>query len=556
MPAQRLVSLLAIRWSCALNDRAATVCKKRDRRGPARNQLQPQTMAPSQSLVLEKRRRHCGPNLALNYSSTPLHIVRGQGAYLYDAEGREYLDCVNNVSHVGHCHPKVTMALCQQLSTLNTNCRYLHESLSNYSEALAATLPNPLEVVYMTTSGSEANDLALRLAQAASPHAGGGRPLHLAVIQGAYHGHLQSTLDASPYKFWGPGGAGQPAHVHVLPAPDTYRGMHLDGRAAARRAIQEARQAGGVLYAFICESLMSCAGQVVFPPGYLAGVYDEFRAAGVLCIADEVQVGFGRMGSAFWAFELAGVVPDIVTLGKPAGNGFPMAAAVTSADVASAFDNGMEYFSTFGGCTAAGTVGLAVLHAIKEEGMQAAAAETATSLEQRLRKVQQANADVLGDVRGMGLMWGLEWVTDPISKTHSPALAAWVKARCLEAGVLLSTDGMLENVNKIKPPMVWGRAEADRLVAALEGTMSQLTPTLRQQLAGESRRIVARRRAEWERMGAVITTTASPSAPSAVCGGSDGDMEFSLPSSPTAAAPTAAAAAAGMGIPTIGLSRL
>lgn len=281
--------------------------------------------------ILEKRRQHVGPNVALFFADEPIHAVRGQGCELFDAEGNSYLDCINNVSHVGHAHPRVAAAVASQLAILNTNSRYLSQGLVDYAEQMAALMPSTLEVLYMTVSGSEANDLALRIAHAAARRAqaedGDTRPLHIAVMDHAYHGHTSALIDLSPYKFNGPGGEGCPAHVHVLPCPDTYRGTNLDGAAAARAAIAAAKASGGRLAGFFSESIISCGGQVMLPEGYLAAVYSEMRAAGAVCVADEVQCGFGRVGRTFWAFELQDVIPDLVTFGKPCGNGFPMAGA-------------------------------------------------------------------------------------------------------------------------------------------------------------------------------------------------------------------------------------
>lgn len=231
------------------------------------------------------------------------------------------------MSHVGHCHPRVAAAISKQLFTLNTNCRYLHEALVTFAERLAATMPHPLDTVYPVTSGSEANDLAWRIACAAAAAGAAdnedlARPLHVAVMDAAYHGHTSICIDLSPYKFLGPGGAGRSAHIHILPCPDVYRGLDLDGAASARAAIAAARASGGRIAAFFSESIISCGGQIILPPGYLAGVYDEMRAAGAVCVADEVQCGFGRVGSAFWGFELQGVVPDIVTCGKYCSSAF------------------------------------------------------------------------------------------------------------------------------------------------------------------------------------------------------------------------------------------
>ncbi|KAL4859438.1 Zinc finger CCCH domain-containing protein 40 [Chlorella vulgaris] len=427
--------------------------------------------------ILGKRRRHLGPNLALFFEDDPLHIVRGQGCEIFDAEGNDYLDCVNNVSHVGHAHPRVVSAVSQQLATLNTNSRYLAEGL----------------VVYMTVSGSEANDLAWRIASAAAQHLPPPAPaadaaqeacgkraaptaLHVAVIDHAYHGHTSCCIDLSPYKFKGPGGGGRPTWVHVLPCPDVYRGRNLDGGAAARAAIAEAERGGARIAAFFSESILSCGGQVLLPDGYLAAVYREMRGHGAVCVADEVQCGFGRVGSAFWAFELQQVVPDIVTFGKPCGNGFPMAGLVTSGRLAAAFSNGMEFFATFGGCTAAPACGLAVLDVIREEQLQANAAHVGAHCMQLLSELQADHSDVVGDVRGEGLMIGVEIVTDAASRTPAPALARQIKQHCkLHHRVLLSSEGPYSSVIKIKPPICFTVAHAERMVGAIRAALESFT---------------------------------------------------------------------------------
>ncbi|KAL4431001.1 hypothetical protein ABPG75_006257 [Micractinium tetrahymenae] len=447
--------------------------------------------------ILEKRRRHVGPNLALFFQDEPLHVVRGSGCELFDAEGTAYLDCINNVSHVGHAHPRVAAATGAQLSTLNTNSRYLSQGLVDYAEALVKLLPDPLQVVYMTVSGSEANDLAWRIActvaRAAQAVAGDTRPLHVACIDHAYHGHTSACIDISPYKFKGPGGMGRPVHVHVLPCPDTYRGENLDGAAAARAAIAAAEAAGGRLAAFFSESILSCGGQVFLPEGYLAGVYREMRAVGAVCVADEVQCGFGRVGRAFWAFELQGVVPDIVTFGKPCGNGFPMAGLVTTPQLAQGFAGpGMEFFATFGGCTAAPACGLAVLQVMREEGLQQNAAAVGAYCLARLRELQAEHPEVIGDVRGEGLMLGVELVTDGASRAPSPALARHLKTHAKRAHrVLLSTEGPFSNVIKVKPPLCFNTRQADAMVAALRDGLARLGPEQRAVLAEASRREAA-----------------------------------------------------------------
>src|SRR5262249_15585142 len=283
--------------------------------------------------------------------------------------GRAYLDVYNNVPLVGHSHPRVVRAIQEQVALLNTNTRYLHDNILRYAERLTKLLPEPLRVCYFVNSGSEANELALRLARTHT-----GRE-DVIVLEDAYHGHTTSLTACSPYKFNGPGGKGKPNWVRVAPLPDDYRGPYRRNDPDAGK--KYARDAGELLIkedghavaAYLAESLPSAAGQIVFPPGYLAEVYRQIRAAGAICIADEVQVGFGRLGRHFWGFETQQVVPDIVVLGKPIGNGFPLAAVVTTRTIARSFDNGMEFFSTFGGNPVSCAAGLAVLDVLQAENL-------------------------------------------------------------------------------------------------------------------------------------------------------------------------------------------
>jgi 4-aminobutyrate aminotransferase-like enzyme/Ser/Thr protein kinase RdoA (MazF antagonist) len=383
--------------------------------------------------------------LSLAYAE-PLHIVRGEGAYLYDDTGRAYLDLVNNVCHVGHAHPRVVAAAAAQMARLNTNTRYLHELLVTYARRLTATLPDPLSVVLLVNSGSEANDLALRLARA---HTGARDVL---VLEHAYHGNLSSLIEISPYKFDGPGGAGRPGHVGVCALP----------RSAADAEDVRRQAEGRRPAAFIAESLPGVAGQIVLPDGYLRAAYAHARAAGAVCIADEVQVGFGRTGRAFWGFELGGVVPDIVTLGKPIGNGHPIGAVVTTPAIARSFETGMEYFNTFGGNPVSCAAALAVLDVIADERLQAHAARIGARIKAGLRELAARHAAIT-DVRGEGLFLGVELTG------AEEASAAVEHAR--RAGVLLSTDGPRRNVIKIKPPMVLGDEDADRLPATLDAAL-------------------------------------------------------------------------------------
>ncbi|HEY1366077.1 MAG TPA: aminotransferase class III-fold pyridoxal phosphate-dependent enzyme [Gaiellaceae bacterium] len=414
--------------------------------------------------LLARRRRVLSPSLSLSYAE-PLEIVRGRGAYLYDEWGRRYLDCVNNVAHVGHCHPRVTAAAEHQQRVLNTNTRYLHETILDYAERLAATLPAPLEVVYLVNSGSEANELALRLARAAT-----GRR-DVAVLSVAYHGNSNALVEISPYKFEGPGGFPRPAHVHVAPLPDVYRGESVEASWYVDRLRDTLNNRE--IAAFFAESLPSAAGQIVPPPGYLRGAYAAARAAGAVVVADEVQTGLGRVGSAFWAFELDGAVPDVVSIGKPIGNGHPLGAVVTTRAIAEAFANGMEWFSTFGGNPVSCAVGLAVLDVIRDERLQARALATGATLVEGLGALA-ARHELIGDVRGAGLFMGVELVRDREAKAPATDEAAAVVERARERGVLLSTDGPFHNVLKVKPPLVFAEAEAELLVSTLDVALGEV----------------------------------------------------------------------------------
>ncbi len=428
----------------------------------------------SKNEILELRARHIGKSLSVSYDK-PLQITRGAFQYLFDRDGKSYLDCVNNVSHVGHCHPQVVRAAQKQLALLNTNTRYLHSYLVEYAARLTATLPDPLSVCFFVNSGSEANDLALRLARA---HTGA---KDFIVLDGAYHGNLSSLIEISPYKFRGPGGTKPPPHVHVVPVPDSYRGRsELTGKEIGPHGAQElqrtlARIAMGrrQVAAFIAESLPGCAGQIVLPQGYLAAVYEHLRSVGGVCIADEVQVGFGRTGTHFWGFETQAVVPDIVTMGKPIGNGHPLGAVVTTPEIATSFNSGMEYFNTFGGNPVSCRIGLAVLDVIERECLQENAQTVGQHLLGSLRQLKQKHA-IIGDVRGLGLFIGIELVADRETMTPAASQAKGVVETMKERGILISTDGPLHNVLKIKPPMVFSRANADTLLSTLDEVLENI----------------------------------------------------------------------------------
>ncbi|MEP7117893.1 MAG: aminotransferase class III-fold pyridoxal phosphate-dependent enzyme [Acidobacteriota bacterium] len=424
--------------------------------------------------LLEARRRHLGKNLSLSYR-TPLHIVRGDDVWLIDALGRRYLDCYNNVAHVGHCHPAVVAALAQQAARLNTNTRYLHENVVRYAERLAATLPPGLDCLYFCNSGSEANDLALRIARTATRRQG------IAVLDWAYHGHTQALIEISPYKYKRSGGAGRPAFVCELPLPDSYRApedwptLELGGRfaAQARRDLAAAARDGWAPAAFIAETIPSVGGQVFLPPDYLREIYAAIRAAGGLCIADEVQVGVGRVGTSMWAFTEHEVVPDIVTIGKPVGAGHPLAVVATTQALASAFANGMEYFNTFGGNPVSAAVGLAVLDVLRDQRLLENAVTQGDYIRHGLRGLADRH-QAIGDVRGRGLFLGLEFVTDRRTKTPDGAAAVAVVNRAVELGVLMGTDGPHDNVVKLRPPMTFTRAHADLLLGVMARALDEV----------------------------------------------------------------------------------
>ena len=424
--------------------------------------------------TLAARRQIIGGNLSIAYRE-PVKVVRGWMQHLFDDEGRRYLDAYNNVPHVGHCHPRVVDAATRQMRVLNTNTRYLNDLLMEYAERLLATFPDALDVCYVLNSASEANELALRLARAYT----GSKDM--IVLEAAYHGNTTSLIDISPYKHAGPGGGGAPDWVHVAPIPDVYRGAFKagDSDAGAKYAslvndiAQRVRESGRGLAGFIAETCPSVGGQLVLPPGYLEHVYAHVRAAGGVCIADEVQTGLGRMGTSFWAFEDQGVVPDIVVMGKPLGNGHPIAAVVTTRAIADAFDNGMEFFSTFGGNTVSCAVGIAVLDVVRDDELQEHARTVGEQMGAQLHALVE-KYPIVGDVRGSGLFWGVELVRDRATLEPAGAEASFVTNRMRERGILLGTDGPHHNVIKIRPPMPFTAADGQSLLSELETVLRQL----------------------------------------------------------------------------------
>ncbi|XP_015801985.3 ethanolamine-phosphate phospho-lyase [Nothobranchius furzeri] len=432
--------------------------------------------------TIDLRKKHIGPSCKIFFSHDPIKIVRAKGQYMYDENGQQYLDCINNVAHVGHCHPDVVTAGAQQMEMLNTNTRFLHDNLVLYAQRLQATLPDKLSVCYFVNSGSEANDLALRLARQYTGNK------DIITLENAYHGHVSSLIDISPYKFHQLSDAEQSQFVHVAPSPDVYRGKYRAGHPdpatayadEVKKIINNVHKKGRKIAAFIAESLQSCGGQVIPPVGYFQQVAELVRKAGGIFIADEVQVGFGRIGSDFWAFQLQGqdFVPDIITMGKPIGNGHPLSCVVTTREVAEAFmSSGMEYFNTFGGNPVSCAIGLAVLDVIEKENLQGNALQVGQYLTNRLEKLKEKHL-LIGDIRGRGLFVGVELVRDRAKLTPATAEAQEVIYKLKEQHILLSADGPHRNVLKFKPPLCFTTEDVDLVVEKLDLILTELEEAL------------------------------------------------------------------------------
>ena len=419
------------------------------------------------------RQKYFGANLKLSYWR-PIAVLRGWKQFLFDQHGRPYLDGYNNVPHVGHCHPRVVAAAERQMRLLNTNTRYLHPLQVEYAQALTSKLPAELEVCFFVNSGSEANELALRLARA---HTGA---VDTIVMDAGYHGNTNTAIDISPYKFNGRGGRGAPDWVQVTPIADTYRGAYkADDPDAGRKyaahvgeAIDRIHGRGGKVAAVICEVFPSVGGQIIPPAGYYRDVYERVRAAGGVCIADEVQTGLGRIGTHFWAFETQQVVPDIIVLGKPIGNGHPIGAVITTQAIAKSFANGMEFFSTFGGSTLSCAIGHEVLRVVEEEGLQTQARDVGAFMLGELQKLKRDHA-LIGDVRGSGLFVGVELVKDRVSLEPATSETAYIVNRLREHRILIGSEGPYDNILKIRPPLCFNRDDANLVVQRLADTLRE-----------------------------------------------------------------------------------
>ena len=424
-------------------------------------------MKTSDTVMLERRERLLGKAYELFYDD-PVHIVKGEGVWLIDADGRRYLDMYNNVPHVGHCHPHVVEALCRQIETLNTHTRYLHENVLDYAERLLAKFEDPLDLAMFCCTGSEANELAMRIARS---HTGG---TGFICTRYAYHGNSLATFEITTSDI--PADE-VPNHVATVPVPDPYRGRYTGADAGARyaehvhEAIETLNKRGVRLAAFIIDTIASSGGVVAPPTGYLSAVADIVREANGVFIADEVQPGFGRTGRNFWGYQADGFVPDIVTMGKPMGNGHPLAGVVARSGIAQKFGETGGYFNTFGGNPVSAAAGLAVLEVIEQEDLQANALATGEYLADGLRQLADRHEEI-GDVRGSGFFLALELVSNRETREPDAAFTRAVINDLRQRGLLTGSIGPQGNVLKLRCPMVFSRDNADHALGLIDASLS------------------------------------------------------------------------------------
>jgi len=433
-----------------------------------------QTGSGHTKTLLNRRERFMGKAYRLFYDQ-PVHIVRGEGVWLYDSDGKKYLDVYNNVPHVGHCHPRVVEAVCKQAQTLNTHTRYLHETILDYAEKLTSKFPDGLDIAMFACTGTEANELALRLARAKTGASG------MIVTEHAYHGTSWAIAQITTCSS---SGEKRGDNIVTVPTPDSFRGLYTDENEAADKyashlntAVETLAQNGHRPAAFIIDTIFSNEGLPTVPPGYLAKAVEIVREAGGLFVADEVQPGFGRLGTDFWGFDKHGVHPDIATMGKPMGNGYPISAVVTSAEVIEAFQKHSHYFNTFGGSPVACAAASAVLEVIEQQDLQTNALETGNYLLAGLQALA-IDQNLIGDIRGTGLFIGIDLVGDHDSREPATAEADKAVNLLRDQGVLIGATGQYDNVLKIRPPMVFSKENADLLLEKLEKVLNEVTGVL------------------------------------------------------------------------------
>ncbi|OIV97453.1 hypothetical protein TanjilG_16214 [Lupinus angustifolius] len=418
--------------------------------------------------IFTKRNKFLGPSL-FHYYQKPLNIVEGKMQYLFDENGRRYLDAFAGIVTVscGHCHPEVLNAIMEQSKLLqHATTIYLHHAIADFAESLASKMPGNLKVVYFVNSGSEANELAMLMARLYTGNLG------MISLRNAYHGGSSSTIGLTALNTWKyPIPEGE---IHHVMNPDPYRGVFGSDASSYAKDVQDHIDYGtsGKVAGFIAETIQGVGGTVELAPGYLKLVYDIVHKAGGVCIADEVQTGFGRTGSHYWGFETQGVIPDIVTMAKGIGNGLPLGAVVTTPEIASVLAQKIQ-FNTFGGNPVCSAGGLAVLRVIDKEKRQSHCADVGSHLLEGLRSLMQKH-DIIGDVRGRGLMVGVEFVTDRKKKTPAKAETAVMFEKLRELGILIGKGGLHGNAFRIKPPMCFSKDDADFVVDALDYAISKL----------------------------------------------------------------------------------
>ncbi len=418
--------------------------------------------------MVEKRYRHISPILSLSYEK-PIYMDRAAFQYMYDSYGNTFLDAYNNIPHVGHSHPKVVNAGQRQIAKLNTNTRYIYDLLTDYSERLLSKFPDSLNKVYFVNSGSAATDLAIRMAKAHTKFK------KIMVLEHGYHGNTQTAIDISDYKFNNPKGQGQKNHVLKTPIPDTYKGKYNKkdaGSKYAKDAIQLIKDSADPLALFIAEPIVGCGGQVPLAKGYLKEIYPAIRNQGGVCISDEVQTGFGRLGDHYWGYEAQEVIPDIVIVGKPMANGHPMGAVICTDQIAESFGKGVEFFSSFGGNPVSCAIALSVIEIIEHENLQQNAKIVGDYYKSLFIKLRKKHA-CIGDVRGSGLFLGIE-ITKENTLEPDTTLAQNIKNKLRDNHILISTDGPYDNVLKTKPPLCFTKENAKKVVDTIDDILELL----------------------------------------------------------------------------------
>ena len=427
--------------------------ENRFRKACGLNNLKPSTI----SSLISKRKKNFSSNLSLSYNN-PIYFKKAAFQYMYDEKGRTFLDAYNNIPHVGHCHPKTILSSQRQMSKLNTNTRYLYDSLYSYTENLLSKFPKNLNKVFFVNSGSEASDLAVRMAKWHT------RKDKIVVIQQGYHGHTQIGIEISDYKFNNIKGIGKQNHIIRTPIPASNMRIknsndYIDG--FDNQLLENENQ----IALFISETILGCAGQVCLPKNFLKNIYSKIRKQGGVCIADEVQTGFGRTGDNFWAYEDQEVVPDIVILGKPMANGHPMGAVITSEEISSSFEEGVEFFSSFGGNPVSCEIANSVLDIMDEEKLQQNAKKVGDYYKKSLTELSSFNEHI-GEIRGKGLFLGIEIINR--DQSANSMLAQQIKNELKDKLILVGTDGEKNNIIKTKPPLCFEKQNVDHIISELD----------------------------------------------------------------------------------------